>query len=62
MSCAPTQFQALSFCVPHAKTHGVRGLSKNYYLRLDPKLGHGKCAIIRIPCVCIAFTKMLDKP
>ena len=62
MSWASTQFQELSFCVPHAKPHGVRGPSKHYQLKLDPRLGNGKCAIIQIPFVCIACTNMLDKP
>ena len=50
------------FCGPHAKPHGVIWLSKNYYLKLEPKLGNGKCAIRRTPCAGIARTKMLDKP
>ena len=63
MSCASTKFQAFSvFFGPHAKPHGVIGLIKHYYLRLDPKLGHVKCAIIHIPCPYIACTNMLDKP
>ena len=45
ISCATTQFHALPFCGLHVKPHGVRGLSKHYHLQLDPKLGHGKCAI-----------------
>ena len=61
LSCASMKFHALSFCVPHATPHGVRGLSKHHHLRLDPKSGNGKCEIIRIPCVCIALTNMLDK-
>ena len=36
-SCSSTNFHAFSFCVPHEKTHGVRGLSKKYNLQLDPK-------------------------
>ena len=56
------QFTELPFCGPYMKPHGVRGLSKHYNLKLDPKLGHEKCAILRIPCACIACTKMLDKP
>ena len=62
MSFSETQFQAFSFCGPHTKPHRVIGLSKNYHLRLGPKLCHDKCAIIRIPCVCIAFINMLYKP
>ena len=45
LSCSSTQFQALLFCGPHAKTHWSRGWIKHYHLRLDPKLGHGKCEI-----------------
>ena len=30
----------LTFCGAHVKIHGVRGLSKHYHLKLDPKLGH----------------------
>ena len=41
MSCASTQFQALSFFGPHSKSHRVRGLSKYYYLQIEPKLGRG---------------------
>ena len=62
MSCASTQFQALSFCGTHEKSHGVRGLSKHYHLRLDPKLSHGKCSIRRTHFDCIPFTNMLYKP
>ena len=42
MSCATTKLSALLFCVPHKKPHGVKGLSKHYHLRPDPKLVHGK--------------------
>ena len=37
-------------------------MSKNYHLRFDPRLGHGICAICRIPCACVACTSMLDQP
>ena len=60
--CNRNQFPALPFCGPHSKTHGARGLIKNYHLRFDPKLGHGLYAIIRIPCACVAYISMLDKP
>ena len=36
--------------------------SKHYYLRFDPKLGHGLFAIFRIPCACVACTSTLDQP
>ena len=62
MYCNTNQFPTLVFCGPHSKPHGARGLLKHYHLRFDPKLGMGKCAIRRIPCVCVACTSMLDKP
>ena len=62
MSCALIQFQAFSFCGPHAKSHLVRGVTKHYHLQFDPKVGNGECAIRRTPCVCIAFTNIFDKP
>ena len=60
--CNKNQFPELPFCVPHSKPHGARGLSKNYHLRFDPKLGNCVCAIFCIPCACVACTSMLDKP
>ena len=62
MYCNTNQFPALPFCGPHYKPHGTRGLSKNYHLRFDPKLGMGICTILRVPCACVACTSMLDKP
>ena len=62
MSCSTTQFPYFSFFGPHAKPHVVRGLSKHYHLRLDPKFGHGKCAIRKIPFDSISCTTMLYNP
>ena len=62
MYCDTNQLPALPFCAPHPKPHVARGLNKNYNSRFDPKLGHGICAIFRIPCACVAFTSMLDQP
>ena len=56
------QFLALTFCGPHYKPYGVRGLSKYYNFRFDTKLGNAVCAIRRMPCAYIACTSMLDKP
>ena len=39
--CDTNQLPALPFFGPYPKPHGVRGLSKHYHLRLNPKLGHG---------------------
>ena len=60
--CNTNQLPALPFCGPHSKPHGARGMSKHYHLHFDPKLGMGLCAIIRIPCSCVACSSMLDKP
>ena len=43
MYCNTNQFPELSFCVPHSKPHGAKGLSKHYHLRFDPKIGMGIC-------------------
>ena len=61
MYCNTNQLPTLPFCGPHYKPHGARGLGKHYHLRFDPTLGMVKCAIRRIPCVCVACTSMLDK-
>ena len=60
--CDTNQFPSLTFCVSYPKPHGARGLSNNYHLRFDPNLGHGICAILKIPCACIACTSMFDQP
>ena len=60
--CNTNQFSALPFCGPHSKHHGARGMSEDYHLRFDPKLGMGLCAIRRIPCACVACTSILNKP
>ena len=62
MYCDTNQLPALPFCGPYPKHHGARGLSKNYHLRFDTKLGHGICAILCIPCACFGCTSMLEKP
>ena len=43
--CNTSQFPLLSFCGPHSKPHGTRGLSNHYHFRFDTKLGIGVCAI-----------------
>ena len=62
MYCDTNQFPALPFCGSYPKTHGARGLVKHYHIRFDTNLGHGICAIFRIPCACVACTSMLDQP
>ena len=60
--CNTNKFPALSFCGQYYKPHDARGLSKYYHFRFDPKLGMVICAIFRIPCSCVEYTLMLDKP
>ena len=62
MYCNTNQFPELPFCGTYSKLHGSRGLSKHYHLRFDTKLVNGVCAILRIPCSCVACELMLDKP
>ena len=59
--CNKNKFPELTFCGPHSKTYGARGLSKHYRLRFDPKLGYGVYAIFRISCACVACISMLEK-
>ena len=61
MYCDANQFPALPFWYPHPKPRGARGLSNHYHLRFDPKLGHGICAIRRIPCEYVVCTSILEK-
>ena len=61
MYCDTKQLPALPFFVPHPKPHVERWWIKHYNLRFDPRLGHGICAIIRIPCACVECTSMLYK-
>ena len=56
--CDTNQFPELPFCGTYSKPHGARGLSNNYHLRFDPKLGNGIGAISRIPCACVACTSI----
>ena len=60
--CDTNHFLSLPFCGTHINPHGVEGLSKNYHMRFDTKLGHGICTIFQIPCACDKFTYMSYKP
>ena len=54
--CKRNKFPSLTFCGPHCKPHGVRGLSNHYHLRFNPKLGNGVCVICHITCDFVACT------
>ena len=60
--CNTNKFLELSFCGSHYKPHGARGLSKNYNLVFDPKIGNGVYAILCIYCARVACKSMLEKP
>ena len=60
--CDNNQFPTLPFCGSYPNPRVARGLGKNHHLRFYPNLGNGIFAICRIPCACVAFTSILDKP
>ena len=60
--CDTTQFPSWEFFGPHKKPHGVRGFNKHDHMWFYPKLWHGICAILQIPCACYECMYMLDKP
>ena len=62
MYCDKNQFPALPFCSPDPKLHGEMGLWKYYHFHFNQKLGHGICAISRIPCARVACKSIIDKP
>ena len=62
MYCDTNQFPELQFCGPHTKPHGVRDLIEHYNSHFNPKIGHGICAIFRIPCAYVACTSMFYQP
>ena len=55
------KFSALPFYCTHLKPPGVNGLSKNYHMRLDTKIGCSTCEICCIPCDCMKCASTLDK-
>ena len=62
MYCDTNQFLALLLCGSYPKPHRTRGLGKHYHVLFDTNIGHGICAILRIPCACVACTSILDQP
>ena len=60
--CVTNLFPGIRFIGPHKKPHGVCGLGKNYHMFFNPKLGHGTCAMRRIPCDCNSCTSILGQP
>ena len=60
MYCDTNQLPTLPFCGSHPKLHGSRRLDRHYHILFDPNIGNVICAIIRIPCACVACTTMLD--
>ena len=61
MYCNKNKLLSLPFFGPHSKHHDAMGLSNNYYLRFNAKLGNGVYKIRCIPCYCVASTTILDK-
>ena len=42
--CDTNLFPEFSFCGPHTKSRGARGLINHYHFRFDANIGHGICA------------------
>ena len=59
--CAINQFPELKLLGPHRKPHSVRGLGNHYHMYFYPKLGHGTCAILHIPCDYTSCNSILDQ-
>ena len=57
-----TVFSKLPFVDASAVIRGRQGIMTHYNYRVDPKLGFGKCAVRRIPCMCSACIAQLDLP
>ena len=60
--CNTNKCAALTFCCPYYKPHRARGMIKHHHMSFDIKLGNGVCAILSLPCACVACTSMVNKP
>ena len=55
------QLPTFTFCGPHSKPHGAKGLRKHYHFCFDTKLVNDVCVILRIPCACVSCTSVKEK-
>ena len=62
MYCSTNHFPRFQFFGPHNKPHFVRGLVEHYRMCFYPKIGHGTCAIRRIPFYCTLCTSIIEQP
>ena len=56
-----SKFPALNVPEGRKKIHGSGTVLSHYHYRFDPDIGYGKCAMRRIPCLCVQCTDQLDK-
>jgi len=56
-----SKFPALNIAEGRKKIHGSGTVLSHYHYRFDPDIGYGKCAMRRIPCLCVQCTNQLDK-
>ena len=61
MTWTKSKFPKLKFANNKQKIRGSSSVLSHYHYRFDPRLGHGKCAMRRIPCLCEQCCEMLDK-
>ena len=62
MYCNITNSQHYHFVVQITNLMAWGGLSENYHLSFDTKIGNGICEVRRITCACVVCTSILDKP
>ena len=54
------KFPKLNVIHGKSKIRGSETVLSHYHYRMDPKLGKSKCAMRRIPCLCLACSNQLD--
>ena len=62
MYCGTNQFPELKCVWRYKKSHGARGIGKNYHICFDPKVVYDTYAIRRIPCDGNFCAYIIDKP
>ena len=61
MTWTKSKFPKLKIAKNKEKIRDSSSVLSHYHYRFDPRLGHGKCAMRRIPCLCDQCCEMLDK-
>ena len=61
MTWTKSKFPKLNIANGRNKVYGSGTVLSHYHYRFDPRIGHGKCAMRRIPCLCKHCLDTLDK-